>query len=108
MLSLLLLSIIMLLTVIVIVSIITIHFVLIIIVTVIIVIIIILRHETYLEAPGLFYLIMERCHGSLMDRLCDMPQLTESSLRSMFRQMLLGIGACHQAKIVHSSWVLSF
>lgn len=58
-------------------------------------------HETYLESPGLYYMIMERCYGSLMDSLCDMPKLTEGRLRRMFRQMLLGIGACHQAKIVH-------
>eukprot|EP00913_Durusdinium_trenchii_P013545 g12715.t1 len=58
-------------------------------------------HETYLESPGLFYMIMERCYGSLMDSLCDMPKLTEIWLRRMFRQMLLGIGACHNAGIVH-------
>lgn len=58
-------------------------------------------HETYLESPGLYYMIMERCYGSLMDSLCDMPKLTEGRLRRMFRQMLLGIGACHDARIVH-------
>mmetsp|Transcript_28100 Transcript_28100/g.66013 ORF Transcript_28100/g.66013 Transcript_28100/m.66013 type:complete len:466 (-) Transcript_28100:80-1477(-) len=58
-------------------------------------------YETYLETPGLFYMIMERCYGSLMDSLCDMPKLTETNLRRMFRQMLLGIGACHAAQIVH-------
>jgi len=58
-------------------------------------------YETYLETPGLFYMIMERCNGSLMDSLCDMPKLTETNLRRMFRQMLLGIGACHAAKIIH-------
>eukprot|EP00435_Cladocopium_sp_Y103_P034036 s1336_g8.t1 len=58
-------------------------------------------HETYLESPGLYYMIMERCYGSLMDSLCDMPKLTEGRLRRMFRQMLLGIGACHNARIVH-------
>ena len=26
-----------------------------------------------------------RCYGSLMDSLCDMPKLTETNLRRMFR-----------------------
>ncbi|CAJ1436548.1 unnamed protein product [Effrenium voratum] len=58
-------------------------------------------YETYLETPGLFYMIMQRCFGSLMDSLCDMPKLAECKLRRMFRQMLSGIGACHDARIVH-------
>ena len=27
----------------------------------------------------------KRCYGSLMDSLCDMPKLTETNLRRMFR-----------------------
>eukprot|EP00930_Biecheleria_cincta_P057353 TRINITY_DN4330_c0_g1_i1.p1 TRINITY_DN4330_c0_g1~~TRINITY_DN4330_c0_g1_i1.p1 ORF type:complete len:524 (-),score=100.15 TRINITY_DN4330_c0_g1_i1:81-1652(-) len=57
--------------------------------------------DSFMEAPGLFYMVMERCYGSLTDRLCDMPKLREVDLSIMFRQMLLGIVACHEMCIVH-------
>jgi len=57
--------------------------------------------DSFMEAPGIFYMVMERCYGSLTDRLCDMPKLREVDLSIMFRQMLLGIVACHEMYIIH-------
>lgn len=57
--------------------------------------------DSFMEAPGLFYMVMERCYGSLTDRLFEMPKLREVDLSIMFRQMLLGVLACHEMLIVH-------
>lgn len=62
---------------------------------------IVMLYESFLEQPGLFYMVMELCSCSLMDRLCDMPKLSEVDMSTMFREMLLGIDACHQVKIIH-------
>ncbi|CAK9068117.1 CBL-interacting serine/threonine-protein kinase 1 (SNF1-related kinase 3.16) (SOS2-like protein kinase PKS13) [Durusdinium trenchii] len=59
------------------------------------------RARGYPPSHQVFVEEKPRCYGSLMDSLCDMPKLTEIWLRRMFRQMLLGIGACHNAGIVH-------
>eukprot|EP00441_Pelagodinium_beii_P034293 CAMPEP_0197628288 /NCGR_PEP_ID=MMETSP1338-20131121/6652_1 /TAXON_ID=43686 ORGANISM="Pelagodinium beii, Strain RCC1491" /NCGR_SAMPLE_ID=MMETSP1338 /ASSEMBLY_ACC=CAM_ASM_000754 /LENGTH=333 /DNA_ID=CAMNT_0043199239 /DNA_START=93 /DNA_END=1094 /DNA_ORIENTATION=- len=36
-----------------------------------------------------------------MDRLCELPTLTEAKLRHLFREMINGVKACHQLNIVH-------
>eukprot|EP00931_Biecheleriopsis_adriatica_P016648 TRINITY_DN12223_c0_g1_i1.p1 TRINITY_DN12223_c0_g1~~TRINITY_DN12223_c0_g1_i1.p1 ORF type:complete len:475 (+),score=79.52 TRINITY_DN12223_c0_g1_i1:123-1547(+) len=62
---------------------------------------VVMLHECYLEQPGIIYMVMERCFGSLMDRLCHFPNMTEAQMSTMFREMLRGLQALHEVNIVH-------
>lgn len=62
---------------------------------------VVVLYESFLESPGLFYIVMERCRCSLMDRLGDMPKMSESEIVRIFSEMLKGIAAVHEVPIVH-------
>lgn len=49
----------------------------------------------------LYYMVMERCNCSLMDKLVSMPTMTEGDLAETFRGMLKGIGHVHSLSVVH-------
>jgi len=50
---------------------------------------------------SLYFMVMERCSKSLMERLDEMYDSSEKDLVGIFRQMLLGIEHCHSVGIVH-------
>mmetsp|Transcript_104585 Transcript_104585/g.263303 ORF Transcript_104585/g.263303 Transcript_104585/m.263303 type:complete len:549 (-) Transcript_104585:121-1767(-) len=50
---------------------------------------------------GMIYAVMERCQGSLLDRLDEMEEWTEIQMVSICREMLLGIEHVHRKGIVH-------
>lgn len=56
--------------------------------------------ETFAE-QSLFYLVMERCQASLMDRLDSMAKASEAYVSRIFREMLLGIAYMHKLNLVH-------
>lgn len=50
---------------------------------------------------SLFYIVMEKCQASLMDRLERMARASEDYVANLFREMLLGIAYVHKMNIVH-------
>lgn len=56
--------------------------------------------QSFLE-DSLYYMVMEKCDCSLMDKLVAMPTMTEGDLANTFREMLLGINHVHSMLIVH-------
>jgi len=57
-------------------------------------------HETFLDST-LFYMVMEKCEASLMDRLQEMPRMGETGVARIFREMLLGVSHIHSVGITH-------
>jgi len=47
------------------------------------------------------YIVMQRCTSSVLRVLEGVPELTERSIRRIFREMLKGIHAVHSAGILH-------
>jgi serine/threonine protein kinase len=56
--------------------------------------------ETFAD-QSLFYIVMEKCKVSLMDRLESMSCVSEHYLARLFREILLGVSHVHQASVVH-------
>mmetsp|Transcript_34160 Transcript_34160/g.88836 ORF Transcript_34160/g.88836 Transcript_34160/m.88836 type:complete len:476 (+) Transcript_34160:151-1578(+) len=50
---------------------------------------------------NLFYMVMEKCEYSLMDKLSKMSTMMEADLCRIFSEMLLGIKHVHEKRIVH-------
>jgi len=50
---------------------------------------------------GLSYLVMERCTSTLLNSLERLSDYNEVTVRPFFRDMLRGLAALHQARIVH-------
>mmetsp|Transcript_69720 Transcript_69720/g.179760 ORF Transcript_69720/g.179760 Transcript_69720/m.179760 type:complete len:350 (+) Transcript_69720:100-1149(+) len=48
-----------------------------------------------------FFMVMERCEGSLMDRLPDIVGSDGHGLRAAFKQMLKGLAQVHKRRVVH-------
>eukprot|EP00928_Gymnodinium_smaydae_P058681 TRINITY_DN41867_c0_g1_i1.p1 TRINITY_DN41867_c0_g1~~TRINITY_DN41867_c0_g1_i1.p1 ORF type:complete len:397 (-),score=47.73 TRINITY_DN41867_c0_g1_i1:58-1200(-) len=48
-----------------------------------------------------WYIVMEKCDGSLLDKLSYVQSILETDFRRIFREMLLGVQHLHQAGIVH-------
>jgi serine/threonine protein kinase len=56
--------------------------------------------ETFLERSA-FYLVMERCHSSLISHLDQRVQVSEEYMSRIFREMLSGIAHVHTVNLVH-------
>lgn len=50
---------------------------------------------------NLFYMVMEKCNCSLMDKLSKMSSNMENDLTRIFAEMLMGIRHVHQVMIAH-------
>jgi len=49
----------------------------------------------------LYYMVMEKCEASLMDRLEEMPRMSEACVARIFREMLMGIAHLHGRLLMH-------
>lgn len=58
------------------------------------------RLMEFFESQSLFYIVMEKCDGSLTERL-EESRLDEVDVARLFREMLLGIEHVHEVKLVH-------
>lgn len=49
----------------------------------------------------LYYMVMEKCEASLMDRLGEMNRMGEAGIARIFCEMLSGIAHVHSRRVVH-------
>jgi len=60
----------------------------------------VVRLIEFFESKSLFYIIMEKCDGSLTERLED-ARVDEVDVARLFWEMLLGIAHVHSVELVH-------
>jgi serine/threonine protein kinase len=65
------------------------------------------RHSNIVELHKMFYdsrvvfMVMEKCECTVSEKVDSNPNLLQSGLKDLLRQMLLGVEACHQASVAH-------
>jgi serine/threonine protein kinase len=65
------------------------------------------EHANVVELHKMFYdnrvifMVMERCECTVAEKVDSNPDLLQSGLKDLLRQMLLGVEACHQASVAH-------
>jgi len=65
------------------------------------------RHPNVVELRKMFhdnrvvFMVMERCECTVTEKVESNPELLQSGLKDLLRQMLLGVEACHQASVAH-------
>jgi serine/threonine protein kinase len=65
------------------------------------------RHPNVVELRKMFhdnrvvFMVMERCECTVAEKADSNPDLLQSGLKDLLRQMLLGVEACHQASVAH-------
>mmetsp|Transcript_122616 Transcript_122616/g.329415 ORF Transcript_122616/g.329415 Transcript_122616/m.329415 type:complete len:373 (+) Transcript_122616:78-1196(+) len=65
------------------------------------------RHSSIAELRRVFcdnrvvFMVMERCECTVAEKCDSNPRLLQSGLPDLLRQMLLGVEACHQARVAH-------